>query len=488
MLNPPSADALEQLRQIVGPAGWLDQPADIEPFLVDHRRLYRGATPLVLRPDSTEQVAQILRLCHQQHIGVVPVGGNTSYCGGATPAEDGSQIVVSLARLKRVCHVDPLNYTLTVEAGCVLADVQKAAEQQDRLFPLSLGSEGSCQIGGNLSTNAGGTAVLRYGMARDLVLGLEVVLPDGSVLDDLTGLRKNNTGYDLKHLFMGAEGTLGIITAATLKLFPLPRTRVTALVALHDPAAAVTLLSQLRSSGSDSLATFELMPRSALQLVFEHIPGLSDPFDAAHPWYVLLEATTAQQTDRLSEEIMAALSDALEQSLLRDVLLAQNSQQRDTFWRIRESIPEAQTRAGGSIKHDVSVTISEVPRFIEEGMELCQRIAPEGVMVVYGHLGDGSLHFNINAPAHGYRKAFHAKATTLNHAMHALIATYRGSISAEHGIGKLKRDELPHYKNPVALAAMKSIKQALDPHGIMNPGKVLTGPGLCNDSRISTVA
>lgn len=429
---------------------------------------------MVLRPDSTEQIAQILKLCHEQRIGVVPVGGNTSYCGGATPSGDGSQIVVSLSRLKQVRRIDPHNYTLTVEAGCVLADVQRIAEQHERLFPLSLGSEGSCQIGGNLSTNAGGTAVLRYGMARDLVLGLEVVLPDGRVLDDLTGLRKNNTGYDLRNLFMGAEGTLGIITAATLKLFPLPRTRVTALVALDDPAAAVNLLSQLRSGGSDALATFELMPRTALQLVFEHVHGLNDPFDAIHPWYVLLEATTGQQTDRLNEEMMASLGDALEQGLVRDVLLAQNSQQRETFWRIRESIPEAQVRAGGSIKHDVSVTISDLPRFIDAGMALCRQIAPEGLLVVYGHLGDGSLHFNINTPPQGDRKVFFGKTAALNHAMHELIAAYRGSISAEHGIGQLKRDELAHYKNPVALAVMKSVKQALDPHGIMNPGKVLS--------------
>ncbi len=470
-------DHLNQLRQIVGPAGYLDQPGDIEPFLTDHRRLYRGATPLVLRPDSTEQVSRILKLCHEQGIGIVPVGGNTGYCGGATPSSDGTQIVVSLARLKRIRQVDPHNYTLTVEAGCVLTEVQQAAAAQDRLFPLSLGSEGSCQIGGNLSTNAGGTAVLRYGMARELVLGLEVVLPDGRVLDDLTGLRKNNMGYDLRDLFMGAEGTLGIITAATLKLFPLPRTRVTALVALNDPAAAVNLLSHLRSSSSDSLATFELMPRIALELVFKHIQNTSDPFDAAHPWYVLLEATSAQVAEHLNDEFTAALDTALEQGLIDDALLAQNTQQREAFWRIREAIPEAQTRAGGSIKHDVSVTISELPRFIAEGTRICQQIAPEGVMVVYGHLGDGSLHFNINAPANSSeqndRAAFFAKTTVLNHAMHELIATYRGSISAEHGIGQLKRDELAQYKNPVAMQVMRNIKQALDPHGIMNPGKVL---------------
>ncbi|MGE0115429.1 MAG: FAD-binding oxidoreductase [Steroidobacteraceae bacterium] len=473
----PTPVLLDQLRALVGPAGYFDQAGDIEPFLVDHRRLYRGATPLVLRPDSTEQVSRILRFCHDHRIGVVPVGGNTSYCGGATPSADGAQIVVSLARLKRIRSVDPLNYTLTVEAGCVLAEVQQAAEAQDRLFPLSLGSEGSCQIGGNLSTNAGGTAVLRYGMTRELVLGLEVVLPDGRVLDDLTGLRKNNTGYDLRNLFMGAEGTLGIITAATLKLFPLPRTRVTALVAVNDPAAAVALLTHLRSSGSDSLATFELMPRIALELIFQHIQGISDPFDAVHPWYVLLEATTAQLTDILNDEITTALASAQEHGLLRDALLAQNASQRELFWRIRETIPEAQTRAGGSIKHDVSVAISDLPRFIEAGMARCRQTAPEGVIVVYGHLGDGSLHFNINTPTQpstqAARDAFLAKTSSLNHAMHELTRDYRGSISAEHGIGQLKRDELAHYKDPVAMDVMRSIKRAFDPHGIMNPGKVL---------------
>lgn len=470
---PDLSSLLQQLRAIVGPVGYYDQSQDIEPFLTDHRNLYRGATPLVLRPDSTEQVAAILKLCHEHRIGVVPVGGNTGYCGGATPSPDGTQIVLSLARMKRVRLVDAHNYTLTVEAGCVLAEVQRAAAEQDRLFPLSLGSEGSCQIGGNLSTNAGGTAVLRYGMARELVLGLEVVLPDGRVLDDLSGLRKNNMGYDLRDLFIGAEGTLGVITAATLKLFPLPKTRATALVALDDPAAAVKLLSFLRAQASDSLATFELMPRIALELVFAHISGAHDPFDAAHPWYVLLEATTAQPNATLPDEFTEALAQALQQDLIRDALLAQSDAQRDAFWRIRESIPEAQRVAGGSIKHDVSVTISELPRFVEQGMALCRELAPEGVLVVYGHLGDGSLHFNINAPVSGDKATFMAKAPVIHHAMHELVAQYRGSISAEHGIGQLKVDDLEHYKSPVAMQVMRSIKQALDPHGIMNPGKVL---------------
>ncbi|MGC3982014.1 MAG: FAD-binding oxidoreductase [Steroidobacteraceae bacterium] len=483
-MNPPSStsllDALQPLRTLLGPQGFLDQAVDLEPYLVDHRRLYRGITPVVLRPESTEQAAQILKLCHAHRIGVVPVGGNTGYCGGATPSAAGNEVVVSLARLKRIRHIDPFNYTLTVEAGCVLAEVQQAAAGVERLFPLSLGSEGSCQIGGNLSTNAGGTAVLRYGMARELVLGLEVVLPDGRVLDDLTGLRKNNMGYDLRDLFMGAEGTLGIITAATLKLFPLPRTYATALVAVNDPQAAVTLLAHLRNGGSDSLTTFELMPRTALELVFAHINGSHDPFDATHPWYVLLEATSAKVGEHLQDELAALLEEAQQQDLIRDALLAQSESQREAFWRIRESIPEAQTRAGGSIKHDISVTISELPRLIEEGMQLCKQLAPEGVLVVYGHLGDGSLHFNINTPPQlaggSGRSEFLAKAGAIHRAMHELVARYRGSISAEHGIGQLKREELARYKDPVALAVMQSIKQALDPQGIMNPGKVLAVP------------
>jgi FAD/FMN-containing dehydrogenase len=474
MLNQPTPELLDQLRQIVRPAGVLDTPEDIAPFLTDHRKLFRGATPLVLRPDTTEQVSQILKLCHVHRIGVVPVGGNTSYCGGATPSAQGNEIVVSLSRLKRIRHIDPDNDTLTVEAGCVLAEIQAAAENVDRLFPLSLGSEGSCQIGGNLSTNAGGTAVLRYGMARDLVLGLEVVLPDGRILDDLTALRKNNTGYQLTDLFIGAEGTLGIITAATLKLYPIPHSRITALVALDDPAAAVSLLSYLRSHSSNALSTFELIPRVGIDLVCAHIAGIKDPFDAPHPWYVLLEATSGQDSEQLTETFSQLLNNAIDKKMIRDVLLAQSSTQRDFFWRIRESIPEAQTRAGGSIKHDVSVTISDLPKFIQEGSALCQRIAPEGVLVIYGHLGDGSLHFNINTPDASAHPEFFAKKTALNTAIHELTRSYRGSISAEHGIGQLKRDELATFKNPVALDVMRTIKQALDPHGIMNPSKVLS--------------
>lgn len=473
MLNSPTSELLQQLKSLVGPNGYLDQATDIEPFLLDHHRLYRGNTPLVLRPDSTAQVSAILGLCHTHRVGVVPVGGNTSYCGGATPSADGTQIVLSLARLNKVRQRDADNNTITVEAGCILADIQQQAEAINRLFPLSLGSEGSCQIGGNLATNAGGTAVLRYGMARDLVLGLEVVLADGRVLDDLNALRKNNTGYDLKHLFMGAEGTLGVITAATLKLYPQPRTRVTALLALQDPAAAVQVLSHLRAQVGETLSTFELMPRPALEMVFKHVEDCRDPFDTAYPWYVLMEATAAQADSTLTDDYTHALVQAQEQDWLLDALLAQSNTQREMFWRLRESIPTAQRIAGGSIKHDISVAISDLPRFMEEGSALCQQLAPEGTLVTYGHLGDGSLHFNISAPMQGDKAAFMAKASDIHRAMHDLVARYRGSISAEHGIGQSKVDDLAHYKNNVALQVMHGIKQALDPHGIMNPGKVL---------------
>jgi FAD/FMN-containing dehydrogenase len=350
----PSAEILDRLRSIVGPQGYLDQPADVAPYTTDHRKLYRGATPLVLRPDSTQQVAEILKVCNEARIGVVPVGGNTGYCGGTAPSEDGSQIVLSLARMRRVRAVDPHNYTMIVEAGCVLADVQAAAAAADRLFPLSLGSEGSCQIGGNLSTNAGGTAVLRYGMMRDLVLGLEVVLPDGRILDALKSLRKDNTGYDLRDLFIGAEGTLGVITAAAIKLFSRPATVVTAFVAVPDPQAAVALLSRLRAASGDLVSTFELVPRIGIDLVTQHIPKTSDPFDERYDWYVLLEIGGGKQAGSLREAMENELATAMEAKEVLNAVFAESDAQRDALWRLRETIPEAQRIDGASIKHDIS--------------------------------------------------------------------------------------------------------------------------------------
>ncbi|HWK75226.1 MAG TPA: FAD-binding oxidoreductase [Povalibacter sp.] len=473
LASPLRQELLDRLRVIVGPGGYLDQPGDVEPYTVDHRKLYKGATPLVLRPDSTEQVAAILRFCNEAGIGVVPVGGNTSYCGGATPSGDGSQIVVSLARMRRVRSIDPLNYTMIVEAGCVLAQAQAAAAEVDRLFPLSLGSEGSCQIGGNLSTNAGGTAVLRYGMMRELVLGLEVVLPDGRILESLSSLRKDNTGYDLRDLFIGAEGTLGIITAVACKLFSRPVTTVTAFVAVPEPRAAVALLARLRSASGDAVSTFELIPRLAMDLVLRHIGQTQDPFDEPYNWYVMLEIGSGRCDTGLREGIENELATALEQGEALNAAIAESEAQREMFWRLRENIPEAQRREGASIKHDVSVVSSELPRFIVEASAAVQQISPQARIVAYGHLGDGNLHFNASQPLHGDPTEFTSLAPRINRAVHDLIARYGGSFSAEHGIGQLKRGELQRYKNPVALSVMRSIKQALDPKGIMNPGKVL---------------
>lgn len=472
MTSPVPTTLLSRLKSIVGPKGYFDQAADIEPFLIDHRKLYHGATPLVLRPDSTEQVSAILAACNETGVGVVPAGGNTSYCGGATPSGEGNEIVLSLARLRRIRVIDPVNNTLVAEAGCVLSTIQDAATAAERLFPLSLGSEGSCQIGGNLSTNAGGTAVLHYGMMRDLVLGLEVVLADGRVLDGLKGLRKDNTGYDLKNLFIGAEGTLGVITAAVCKLFPKPLSVATALVAVPSPRAAVELLSRLRS-GTGALTTFELMPRIGIDLTLKHIPGVIDPFDGLSPWYVLVEATSPRVNDPLERLLETALGEAMEADLVTDAVIARSEAQRQMFWRIREQIPEAQRQEGASIKHDVSVTISAIPDFMAEGETIIRELSPTARLVAYGHLGDGNLHFNAQAPVGGDGKAFLAQAPTINRAIHDLVARYRGSISAEHGIGRLKREELRHYKSSAELDVMRAIKSALDPKGIMNPGKVL---------------
>ena len=468
-----TSSLLAGLRRIVGPQGYLDQAADIAPYLLDHRKLYRGATALVLRPDSTEQVSAIMRLCNEARVGVVPVGGNTSYCGGATPSEDGSQIVLSLARMRKIRSIDPLNYTMIAEAGCVLAEVQAAAASVDRLFPMSLGSEGSCQLGGNLSTNAGGTAVLRYGMMRDLILGLEVVLPDGRILDGLKPLRKDNTGYDLRNLFIGAEGTLGVITAAACKLFSRPASNFTAFVGLTDPQHAVSLLSRLRTFTGDAVSTFELIPRTALELVLEYIPNTANPLDRRHDWYVLLEIGMGRQAEAMREAIEAELAAAMEQGEISDAALATSESQREMFWRLRETIPEAQRHIGASIKHDVSVTTSELPRFIVEASQLVRNISPQGRIVSYGHLGDGNLHFNISRPVDSDDESFLRLAPNIHRAVHDLIARYGGSISAEHGIGRLKREELVRYEPPVAIEVMRALKQALDPNGIMNPGKVL---------------
>jgi D-lactate dehydrogenase (cytochrome) len=470
------APALERIRRALGPGACLESPADIEPFLTDFRALYHGATPMVVCPASTNDVAVVLAICNEHRIGVVPHGGNTGYCGGATPSEVGDQVVLSLRRMNRIRTVDADNFSITVDAGCLLAEVQAAAHAADRFFPLSLGSEGSCQIGGNLATNAGGLNAVHYGVTRDLVLGLEVVLADGRVLDGLTSLRKDNTGYDLRNLFVGAEGTLGVITAASLKLYPLPRTIETAFVAVRDATAAVQLLTRLRAATGDAVTSFEFLPRIAVEFTTRHIPGVTDPLDRPHEYYVLCEVSTAREDPALRPLLERALAEAMEQGLVADAVIAESIAQRNALWKLRESVPEAQRHEGASIKHDVSVPVASLPAFLEQASAAALAIVPAARLVAYGHVGDGNLHFNLSQPVGGDPKAFLAHTHELENAVYELVRQFRGSISAEHGIGQLKREELAKHRGTVDLAVMRQIKQALDPHGIMNPGKVLPDP------------
>jgi FAD/FMN-containing dehydrogenase len=467
------ATLIEDLKRAAGPSGWLESESDKARYLKDERDLYHGTAPLVLRPATVEQVARIVKLCGAAGIGIVPQGGNTGYCGGSIPAGNGDEIVLSLSRLNKVRDVDPLNYTITVEAGCILAEIQKVAEEAGRLFPLSLAAEGTCQIGGNLSTNAGGTAVLRYGNARDLVLGLEVVLPSGEVWNGLKRLRKDNTGYDLKQLFMGAEGTLGIITAAVCKLYPLPRETCTVLLALSDPAAATAMLAQLRAASSDGVTSFEYMHRDCLDMVFEHIPDTIDPFAERYQHYALAELASGREGGGLQETVEAALAEAFESGAVLNAVIAASGQQADQLWRLRETIPESQKHAGGCIKHDISVPVSSVAEFLTRATAAARREIPGVRVVPFGHMGDGNIHFNLSQPPAEDRKAFLARTEAIEHVIHDIAVALDGSFSAEHGVGVLKRGELHRYKAPVEIEMMRAIKRTLDPKGIMNRGKIL---------------
>ncbi len=468
-------ELLGKLRECVGAEAVLTAATDIAPFLIDHRRLYQGAARAVVLPASTQQVADVLRVCHTAAVSVVPQGGNTGYCGGATPDSSGRSIVLGLRRLNRIRKVDAGNFALVAEAGCTLASVQDAAATADRFFPLRLGSEGSCQIGGNLATNAGGTAVLRYGMMRDLTLGIEAVLADGSVISQLSPLRKDNTGYDLRNLLIGSEGTLAVITAACLKLFPLQRAVATAWIALPSASAAIELLALLRERSADRLSGCELVPAAALALVLQHVPGVRDPGAATSPWYLLVELTSSAE-ESLDELLETAIASAIESGHATDAVLARSEEQRRNLWQLRESVPEAQRRAGASLKHDVSVPVASIPALTEQGGRLVGQLAPEGFLVAYGHAGDGNLHFNVSQRAGTDTSQFLAREPGLKRAMHDLVAKLQGSFSAEHGIGQLKLQELARYAQPAELAVMHSIKQALDPRGILNPGKILPQP------------
>lgn len=472
MPRPPSPGTLDELKAVVGTGSWFDSPQDLSPYLTDFRRLYRGETPLVLLPRDVGEVSAILQICHRAEVAVVPHGGNTGYCGAATPDESGSQIVLSMRRLKRIRMLDPVNYSMIVEAGCTLAEAQRAARAAERLFPLSLGSEGTAQIGGNLSTNAGGTAVLRYGMMRDLVFGLEVVLADGRILSGLKSLRKDNTGYDVKSLFIGAEGTLGVITAASLKLFPLPADTATALVGVDSPQDALDLLARLRTAAGDQVTTFELLPRAAVELTVRHIAGVANPLQQAAHWYLLVELTSPNSRQNLATLLAEELQRAAEEGAVLDAMIATSLAQAQAMWKLRESVPEAQRHQGANLKHDVSVPVSKIPELIASGSALVREWVPGGDVMSYGHLGDGNLHFNVSQRPGTDTAEFLRGGAPLERAIFDLVESLGGSISAEHGIGRLKAAEFAGRADPVELALMHDLKQTLDPKGILNPGKI----------------
>jgi FAD/FMN-containing dehydrogenase len=455
---------------IVGAKNAITDAAEIAPYLTEERGLYHGRSSLVLRPGSTEEVAAIARLANQTRTALVPQGGNTGLVGGQTPMR--GEVVLSLRRLDRIREVDATSNTMTCEAGVILARAQEAAAAASRLFPLSLGAEGSCTIGGNLSTNAGGTGALAYGVARELVLGLEVVLADGRILHDLRKLKKDNTGYDLRNLFIGAEGTLGIITAAVLKLFPRPRSIETAFVGLPSPHAALALFNLANERAGGAVTGFELIPRIALEFAVRHAPACRDPLSEPHPWYVLIELSSQAREGLRGtmEEILAA---GAEQGLVRDATIAASLDHAKAFWLLRHHIADTQKYEGGSIKHDVSVPVAALPDFIAEASARVEAMIPGSRPVPFGHLGDGNVHFNISQPVGADRAAFLARWDEVNAAVFAIVARYGGSISAEHGIGVMKRELLPRVKDPVALALMRGLKRELDPNGILNPGKVL---------------
>jgi FAD/FMN-containing dehydrogenase len=465
--------ALKRIKAVVGPRGWIDDPSEEEPYLTEARRLWRGTTRLVVRPASTAEVAEVVRICAEAKLAVVPQGGNTGLVAGGVPPEDRDNIVLALGRMNRIRAIDPVNFTMTVEAGCILTQLQQAAAEADRLFPLSLGAEGSCQIGGNLSTNAGGIAVLRYGNARELTLGVEVVLPDGRVWDGLRGLRKDNTGYDLKQLFIGGEGTLGIITAATVKLFPKPRETDTAFLALNKVEDVMDLFARARAATADQLTAFELIPRAAFDLALVHIAGTIDPLAARHPWYVLLEMSSSQTESGLRGLLERLLATALDEGLIADGVIAASGAQAKELWHIREAIVEAQLYSG-SIKHDVAVPVSRVADFIIRATAgVCERL-PGIRPMAFGHVGDGNIHFNLTQPEGADTAAYLARWQEFNDIVHGIVRDLHGSISAEHGVGRLKRDEITHYKAPIEIELMRRVKHALDPDNIMNPGKLVS--------------
>ncbi|CAM3582057.1 FAD-binding oxidoreductase [Bordetella sputigena] len=466
------SELIRRLAHVVGDDGLVLDEAAQAPYVEDWLRKWRGRTPVVVRPRNTTEVAAVMRLCRQSGTPVVPQGGNTGMSGGAAPDDSGAQVILSLNRMKRIREVDPVNNTITVDAGVLLAEVQNAARDADRYFPLSLGAEGSCTIGGNLATNAGGTAVLRYGNTRDLALGLEVVLPDGRVWSGLRGLRKDNTGYDLRGLFIGSEGTLGIITGAVLKLYPRPLGRATAWIGAGSPDAVVSLLSRLQTRCGERLTAFEMMSACCVKLVCDHVSGAACPLAGEHPYYALIELSDAAP-EGLAELLAQSLAGALDDGLIADAAIATNESQAKAMWRLREGISQAQVRAGKAVKHDIALPISRLAAFIQEADAAVSEEFPGLPIVNFGHVGDGNLHYNVLLPLDVAHDEYQRLTAGLNRCVHDLVVQREGSISAEHGVGRLRRDELRRYKSTVEMDLMLMIKRALDPDQLMNPGKLL---------------
>ncbi len=473
------SDFVGKLRSIVGDKGLVLDDQGKHPFLTDWRENYLGSALAVVRPATTEEVAAVVKLCAAETVAIVPQGGNTGMSGGGTPHESGREIVLSLTRMNRILDVDRVGYTMTVEAGVVLKTIQEAAAEHDRLFPLSLGAEGSCTIGGNLSTNAGGVQVLHYGNARNLVLGLEVVQPNGEIWNGLRALKKDNTGYDLRDLYLGAEGTLGIITKAVLKLWPKPKDHATSWSAIASPQAAVDLLSGAYAASEDNVTSCELMGRQGIDLVLRHIPNTADPLSGKHEWYVLMEwSSTRPRRDgdnagSLREKMETYLGEAMEKGLVLDAVIAQTEAQSRALWALREGHSEASKKEGPSIKFDISVAVSKIPSFVPAGLAAMKKALPESRPLPFGHVGDGNLHFNCQAPEGWDKARFASHIEPISSAIYDLVVGYGGSISAEHGIGRIKLHELEHYRSKIELDTMRTLKRALDPQNIMNPGKVI---------------
>jgi FAD/FMN-containing dehydrogenase len=470
---------VDQLRSIVGDKGLILDDQGKHPYLTDWRENYLGSALAIVRPATTSEVAAVVKLCAAEKVAIVPQGGNTGMSGGGTPHEAGREIVLSLTRMNRILEVDAIGYTMTVEAGVVLKTIQETAAEHDRLFPLSLGAEGSCTIGGNLSTNAGGVQVLHYGNTRNLVLGLEVVLPNGEIWNGLRALKKDNTGYDLRDLYLGAEGTLGIITRAVLKLWPRPKDHATSWSAVPSPQAAVDLLSKAYAASEDNVTSCELMGRQGIDLVLQHIPGTADPLNDKHEWYVLMEwSSTRPRRDgdnvgSMRDKMEAYLGEAMEKGLVLDAVIAQTEAQSKSLWALRENHSEASKKEGPSIKFDISVAVSRIPAFVPRGLAAMKKALPECRPLPFGHVGDGNLHFNCQAPAGWDKARFAPHIEPISSAIYDLVVECGGSISAEHGIGRIKVHELEHYRSQIELDTMRTLKRALDPQNIMNPGKVI---------------